>query len=321
MAPADEKLIFEPLLERDGVQVSKSPWGSDDEIGRMNWMTAESKKTLLDHLNGAHLFDLSVDYFLGMPAWTLAGDPPYQCWMTHTPEGTMNDHLSGMSTETHEKYSYCGDSVLMYIHTGTHMDLLNHLGFYDLFWNGMSPEKDLGSRHWMKGGADKYPPIVARGTLLDIAGLHGVDCLPESYAITPEDLKSAARRQRIEVRRGDVVHVRTGQMTKWLHSDAYLQNSPGLSLAGAKYLAEEVGAMCVAADTIGVEVLPSEDPEAYLPVHCYMFATAGCQILENVDMEEIAAEKQYQFAFIAFPLKFQGLTGAPMRPIAVPLRN
>ena len=29
------------LLDRDGVKVSKSPWGPDDEIGRLNWITPE----------------------------------------------------------------------------------------------------------------------------------------------------------------------------------------------------------------------------------------------------------------------------------------
>ena len=59
--------VFEPILDRDGVKVSKSPWGPDDEIGRLNWITPETNKEILEHLDGSHLFDLNVDYFLGMP--------------------------------------------------------------------------------------------------------------------------------------------------------------------------------------------------------------------------------------------------------------
>ena len=81
-----------------------------------------------------------------------------------------------------------------------------------------------------------------------------------------------------------------------------------------------MGAMCIGSDTLGLEVLPSEDPKAFLPVHCYMFATAGCHIMENLYLEEIAAAKMYEFAFLSFPLKFRGSTGAPMRPVAVPLK-
>ena len=79
--------------------------------------------------------------------------------------------------------------------------------------------------------------------------------------------------------------------------------------------------MCIAGDTIGLEVLPSEEPNVFLPVHCYMFATAGAQIIEVVDMEEIAAEKQYEFAFLGFPMRLRGATGAPMPAYAVPLRS
>ena len=79
--------------------------------------------------------------------------------------------------------------------------------------------------------------------------------------------------------------------------------------------------MCIAGDSIALEVLPSEEPNVFLPVHCYMFATAGAQIMEVVDMEEIAAEKQYEFAFLGFPMKLRGATGAPMPSYAVPLRG
>ena len=48
----------------------------------------------------------------------------------------------------------------------------------------------------MVGGTDKYPTIIGRGVLLDIAGLHGVDCLPDTYEVTPDDLKKAASEQK-----------------------------------------------------------------------------------------------------------------------------
>ncbi|MFQ5425756.1 MAG: cyclase family protein, partial [Gaiellales bacterium] len=68
-------------------------------------------------------------------------------------------------------------------------------------------------------------------------------------------------------------------------------------------------------------VLPMKEPNSFLPVHAYMFATAGAQIIEIVDMREIVAEKQYEFAFLGFPLKLRGATGAPMPAYAVPLRS
>ena len=195
----DHELIPEPILEKDGLKVSKSPWGEDDEIGRLNWITPETNRAILEHLGGAHVFDLNVEYFIGMPSWVAAGDPPYGIWMTHTPQGSINDNLSGVGASAHEKYSYCGDSIHMYTHCGTHVDTLNHLGHHGMFWNGWTADKDLGSRIWNKGGLDKYPPIIARGVLLDVAGMHGVDQLEAGYAITPQDLQDTAEKQGTDI--------------------------------------------------------------------------------------------------------------------------
>ena len=321
MTVKDHELIPEPILEQDGLKVSKSPWGPDDEIGRLNWITPETNKAILEHLGGGHVFDLNVEYFIGMPSWVAAGDPPYGIWMTHTPQGSINDNLSGVGASAHEKYSYCGDSIHMYTHCGTHVDTLNHLGHHGMFWNGWTADKELGSRIWNKGGLDKYPPIIARGVLLDVARMHGVDQLDAGYGITPQDLQDTVAKQGVDLRKKDVVLVRTGRMQAWPDFDGYLQKPPGINLPSAKWLCEEAGAMCIAGDSIGLEVMPWDEPDAFLPVHAYMFTTAGAQIIEVVNMEEIAAEKQYEFAFLGFPLKLRGATGAPMPSYAVPLRD
>ena len=103
MAKVEETFTWKALLERDGLKVSKSPWGPDDEIGRLNWITPDTNRAILEHLDGSHVFDLNVEYFIGMPSWVAAGDPPYGIWMTHTPQGSINDNLSGVGPTAHEK--------------------------------------------------------------------------------------------------------------------------------------------------------------------------------------------------------------------------
>ena len=317
----DRELVPEAIFEKDGLKVSKSPWGPQDEIGRLNWITPERRGSILEHLSGAHVFDLNVDYFINMPSWVGAGDPTYAAWMTHTPQGSVNDDATGSGAEVHESYSYCGDAIQMYTHCGTHIDTLNHVGHHGTFWNGWTPDRDLGSRVWNKGGAENYPPVISRGVLLDVAGMHGVDQLEPGYAITPKDLQDTVQRQGVELRKGDVVLFRSGRMQSWPDVEEYLRDSAGINLDSAKWLCEEAGAMCIGADTIALEVLPSEEQDVFLPVHAYMFSTAGAQIIEVVAMEELAAEKQYEFAFLGFPMKLRGATGAPMPSYAVPLRD
>ena len=100
----------EPLLDKGGHKVSKSPWGPADEIGRLNWITPESVATIMARMDGRKLFDLNVVYESSMPSWTEAGDPPFSIWMTHTPKGEIAYGRSGYSGEIHKEYSYSGDA-------------------------------------------------------------------------------------------------------------------------------------------------------------------------------------------------------------------
>jgi kynurenine formamidase len=43
----------------------------------------------------------------------------------------------------------------------------------------------------------------------------------------------------------------------------------------------------------------------------------GIQIMEMLNLEELAREGVFTFLFIALPLKIKGGTGSPVRPIAV----
>jgi kynurenine formamidase len=318
---ADEPLVYEPLKQDGDDQISRSPWGVDDQIGRLNWVCDEMNQEVLGALNGRHVFDLAVDLFIGMPVYSGANDPQFDITMVRTPSGGVNelsgdtglDHLRRLVTD----HPYTGDRISMYTHSGTHMDTLNHFGQCGCFWNGWNEAEHLGSRHWLVGGPEHFPPIFARGVLLDIAGLHGVDCLPESYPIEPEDLKSAARDQGVELKRGDVVIIRTGKMADWGDPKAYETNWPGITLPSAKHLCAEVGAMCIGSDNMGMEVFPGQDNAKLLPVHGYALGAAGTPLIEIMNLEELAAEKVYEFGFIAAPIKLRGATAAPTRPIAV----
>jgi kynurenine formamidase len=298
-------------------QITKSPFGEGDEIGMLNLITPDSMRAVLSRADAGHTLDLSVDYFLGMPSFTAAGQPPYQIWMTNTPRGTALDDSTGFGVEN-ELVGYSGDAISMYTHCGTHIDTLNHFGYGRKIWNGYDADEYLGARHWMCHGAEKQPPIIARGVMLDVAAFHGVDVLPQSYAITSTDLADTARSQGVEICPGDVVLVRSGQMTLWDDPAAYIASEAGVNRDGAEYLAK-AGAALVASDNLSFEQIPSTEEGNWLPVHTYLFAEAGVPIMEVVDMEALSQEKLYEFCFIGAGIKLRGATAAPMRPLAMPL--
>jgi kynurenine formamidase len=302
-------------------QVGQSPWGPDDEIGRLNLMTAESQSSILSRISGGAIYDLSVEYFIGMPSWQAAGDPHYRIWMTHTPQGTVADDPLGVGVKMNEHVSYTGAAISMYTHMGTHIDALNHFGLNDEIWNGFSASEHLGDRGWKKAGAENIPPIIARGVLIDVAAAKGIEMLPDGYRITRQDLIETLGKQNTILREGDVVLIRTGRMKLYENADAYMTNPPGMGMDAARFLIEENGAMIVGADNLSFEAFPSEVEDNYVPLHTYLLAQQGAPILELVFLDALSKDRIYEFAFIGGSLKLRGSDAAPIRPIAIPLRG
>lgn len=77
--------------------------------------------------------------------------------------------------------------------------------------------------------------------------------------------------------------------------------------------------MVVGADNLSFEAFPTEVPGNYVPVHTYLLAQKGTPILELVYLEQLAADRVYEFAFIAASLKLRGSDAAPLRPVGLPL--
>jgi kynurenine formamidase len=300
--------------------VGTSPWGPADEIGRLNLITAESRAAILGRVTGGAVYDLSVEYFIGMPSWQAAGDPHYQLWMTHTPNGTVVDDPLQVGASMNRHVSYTGAAFSMYTHTGTHIDALNHFGLNGKIWNGFNAVEHVGDRGWSVTGAERIPPIVARGVLLDVAAAKRVDVLPDGYRVTRADLELALERQRTALRVGDVVLVRTGRMQQYRDAAAYMRNPPGLGLDAARFLVEDGGAAIVGADNLSFEAFPSDDDTNYVPVHTYLLAEQGAPILELVYLEDLARDAVYEFAFVGGSLKLRGADAAPIRPMGLPVR-
>ncbi len=301
--------------------VGTSPWGPNDEIGRLNLMTAESQNAILSRVSGGKNYDLSVEYFIGMPSWQAAGDPHYRMWMTHTPHGTVIDDPLNLGKTMNKHVSYTGAAISMYTHMGTHIDALNHFGLDGKIWNGFSAAEHAGDRGWQKAGAENIPPIIARGVLIDVAAAKGLIMLPDGYRVTRDDLKKTLEKQNIELSEGDVVLIRTGRMQLYSDADAYMEDSPGMGLEAARFLVEESGAMIVGADNLSFEAFPSELETDYVPVHTYLLAEHGTPILELVYLEDLSRDQVFEFAFIGGSLKLRGADAAPIRPIAIPLRK
>jgi kynurenine formamidase len=141
--------------------------------------------------------------------------------------------------------------------------------------------------------------------------------LGDTYEITPEDLQQALQRQNLKLEPGDAVLIHTGWGKLWGKDNArYVKSCPGIGIAAAEWLIKQ-DPMLLGADNWPVEVAPNPDKELSLPVHQIALVVNGVHLLENVKLEELAAKKIYEFAFVMQPLKMKGLSGSTVAPAAI----
>jgi kynurenine formamidase len=176
---------------------------------------------------------------------------------------------------------------------------------------------DIGTRSGFKKlGVENVGSLMTRGVLIDVAGLKGIDMLPNSYLITPEDLQQALARANQKLQRGDAVVIRTGwSKLMGKENQRYGSVSPGVGIAAAQWLLAQEP-MLIAADNCCVEARPSE-PGYSLPVHAMMLIQHGIYLIENLQLEGLSSARAYEFAFVVQPLKIKGATGSAVAPIAI----
>lgn len=236
-------------------------------------------------LRGARLVDLAQPYYPGMPHWPT--HPPFAI----APTKQHGDFVLANGA------SSSAELIALGTHVGTHMDAPCHFSLDGRFHRGLDARALA---------VDTFGPLVARGLLFDAAP--GAE-LAEDAVITADELAAA-----LEPQPGDVVLVRTGWGRRWRDARRFLngQRQPGLSLDAARWLSSR-GVRAIGADNVALERIPS----AEMPVHVHLLVEAGVLILECLNLEALAEAGAREFLFLAAPLRIEGATGAPVRPLAL----
>jgi kynurenine formamidase len=257
-------------------------------------------KQLLDALAGARVIDLAQPYFVGMPHHP--AHPPFLYSLVKSHGEYVGP--AGVSSAS--------DALALGSHVGTHIDALCHFSCGGRMFGGVSAAESQS----YAGGLTRYSvdgiaPVLRRGVLLDIAGLKGVPVLPADYTITASDLEAAAR---VEVRRGDVVLIRTGWANYFDDAAKFISQvkGPGPAIEGARWLSAR-GVFAAGSDTVAFEKVP----DAAMPVHVHLLVESGIHIVECLNLEELAGAGVAEFLFVALPLRIRGGTASPVRPVAV----
>src|SRR5438046_6353886 len=151
---------------------------------------------------------------------------------------------------------------------------------------------------------DKFPSdlLINRGVLLYVAAMvrGNSSPLPADFEITSEHLRQAARQQGVRLKKGDTVFIRTGWGQYFKGGEATYNGafSPGPGLDAANYLIGN-GARVVGDDTLTLDKRPAiavaDGNVQVVPVHMRVIADSGIFIIENLNLEELAKAKAYEF--------------------------
>jgi kynurenine formamidase len=122
----------------------------------------------------------------------------------------------------------------------------------------------------------------------------------------------------VKLKKGDTVFIRTGWGAFFKSSPAFYAGefSPGPGLNAAEFLIRH-GARIVGSDTLTFERRPPVENNQVFPVHMRLIADKGIYIIENLDLEALAAARVYEFAVVVPPLKVKGGTGSAVRVFAL----
>lgn len=297
---------------------SGSAWGvfgRDDQLGSLNFLTAERRAAAATLVKRGAYFNLDLP--LHLPAQPFFGSRARPRHVVLSGRGGQDDYLDGF----YPQYSSQWDGL-------RHVRHPSH-GFYN--WTSDQDAKTevgrLGMEHLARHG------IVGRGVLLDVerhlAG-RGDHLEPDRRRGLPATLlDEVAEAQGVELGSGDIVMLRTG-VGAWLREEAErieLSETPRPEYAGPgldqgdaslEWLWNHQVAACVS-DNLAVEAFPFGSERKIL--HQWAIAMLGMIFGELFDLEDLAtdcaSDRVYECLFVAKPLYLRGGVGSPANALAM----
>jgi len=314
-----DRETFEGLIERYD---NWGRWGDDDEIGSLNFRSAEGVVAAARLVRKGRVFSLALPLDRDGPLRDLPPRFNPIHLMTRDGGDVKRDHERG-----ERGFQWVDDVITMPLQAATQWDALAHV-FYDAkMYNGYPTDdvhSDGAERNAMTKAADR---MVGRGVLLDVPRLTGRPWLEIDEAIEAEDLEQCCRTQGVDVGEGDFVAVRTGRLAAARDTGEWGPEfsagaAAGLGVSTAEFFCDR-NVAAVAVDTFSTEAIPHQTADAGIegPLHVILVAYAGIHLGEFWDLDELAADCAedgcWEFMLVAPPLTVTGAVGSPINPQAI----
>ena len=300
-------LVCGPALAQAQAEWCPSRYGPNDQIGAANLLTPQVA------LDAAKLVKTGKTYALGgeTNAKTPAFGPRSWALVINQPGQVGGVGLGPTKT------NYNDDIYMGYVGTGTQIDGLGHIGVDNVYYNCNKNSEFVMANGLTKLGVEKIPPFVTRGIVLDMAAYYGQSMLPEGTAFNRKEIEAQAKKQGIEIRKGDVVLFHTGwQQLVGKDDKRFIAGEPGIGKEGALWLASKE-VVAVGADTWGLEAIPFEKDVGVFEVHQILLPRNGIYILENVITENLVKDQAWEFMFVLGHSRITGGVQAIINPVAI----
>ncbi|MCB1748460.1 MAG: cyclase family protein, partial [Gammaproteobacteria bacterium] len=201
-----------------------SKWGADDTLGSFNMLGPDLA------LKAAKLIKTGKTYRLGIV--TGSDTPAYPPRSFEVTVLFPNQYNGSSYGDNH--FNFFDDTMNGWMGVGSQIDGLGHAATDGVFYNGFKGKDFATVDGLQRMGIETYPPIVARGVMLDMAACMGKDMLEEGTAFNRAEIQACEQQQGVSIEKGDVVLFNTGWM-KLLDSEPerFGKVEPGLGVDGA----------------------------------------------------------------------------------------
>ncbi len=325
------------VTEKSVAMVPAGPWSQGDQRGMANTIGAGTWLRCAHYLSqdGAKSYELSHVRSNDMTQSPFGVPLVYEYRPTVGIPGTLHA-FNGEQITSGEPGAQ-----------GTQMDALGHFAYLGEPWDGQGDFPADGANYYggysqsdvkpsaasplLKLGIEHAPPIITSAVLLDARShLGNGEVLPAGYAISAADIEAMIEAQDLSWRGllpGDVLYIYTGWSDIW-ETDEYYTKGPGLANDALAYI-EEKKVVLVALDNPFTDPVnegqltgqagPPEGTPDGLPFinHHYNLTQSGIHQIQNLKLDELARDKVWTSCTMILPLRSQGNSGSPVRPVAI----
>ena len=231
---------------------------------------------------------------------------------------TTNSIGPNTTTDTYQ-VSYHGLSL-------GHTDAFCHFFIDGQMYNGYSVKENITPETGCKQGSimGRRDGIVTRGVLYDMPQMKGVEWIEPGTPITRADLEAWEKRSGVRVGPGDVIVLYVGRWKRRAAKGPWSGQVAGYYADTIPFFKERD--ISFAAHDMNIDWSPrpgwgAEQGIPGNPVHQALLVWLGAGIVENLDLENLAATarklKRYEFMLTFAPIPVEGGSGSPVNPLAI----